>query len=220
MRCPAEAGRDSGFRDPRDRGRLLVALRTIGFAAAPSRPIERSSPPKLEAPPRPELIVRPATKADAEAVVDLLRLVGGVATVAGVPRTSPPGSALGSRCWSRTWAAWSGASRGTSCRRCTGRRWRGSPPSSWRAPPQGGGRPRPGGRDAGSGWQGRRDNRGGDQRAGDQRAAAVLPGGGNAGERGAVRNGSRITSGLSALRPVADRPPALISAGHGRRSSN
>jgi len=44
--------------------------------------------------PRPELIVHPATKADSEAIVDLLRLVGGVATVAGVPRTSPPGSAL------------------------------------------------------------------------------------------------------------------------------
>jgi N-acetylglutamate synthase-like GNAT family acetyltransferase len=47
-------------------------------AKAPSRPPEPPSPPK------PALVVRPATKADAEASVDLLRLVGGAAIMAQV----------------------------------------------------------------------------------------------------------------------------------------
>ena len=53
-------------------------------AKASSGPIERPSPPepKVRPAPKPQLVVRPATKADAEAIVDLLRLVGGTATVA------------------------------------------------------------------------------------------------------------------------------------------
>jgi hypothetical protein len=161
-------------------------------AKAPSRPARLPSPPQAEkqlTPPNPSLSSGRRPRPTQRRSSTCCAWSAAAPPPLTFPRTSPPASAPRSRLSSPTWTGSSAASPGTSCPCSTSHPSPALPRSLWQRSGAGPASTAPKSKRCERwrrGRRGRREHRRGDQRPGDKGAAAVLPGGGDAGERGRV----------------------------------